>query len=61
MTATSEVLSVRATHDVREPEVVLWDRPEPEVDYPSGAAAAMTLIAFVAFVMGLAVAGVILL
>jgi hypothetical protein len=52
---------MRVTQEARDLELVLWDRPEPEADYPSGAAAAMALIAFVAFMLGLAAAALILL
>jgi hypothetical protein len=60
--AASEVLSVRVEQEVRDLELVLWEeRREAEAGYPSGAAAAMALIAFVAFIMGLGVAALILL
>jgi hypothetical protein len=50
-------VSLKLEQEVRDLELVLWDRADqPEVDYPSGAAAAMALVAFVAFMIGLAVA-----
>ena len=48
---------MKVEQEVRDLELVLWEQAErAEVDYPSGAAAAMALVAFVAFMVGLAVA-----
>ena len=42
-------------------ELVLWSVPGEHFESPSGAAAAMALVAFVAFSLGLAVAAFLLL
>ncbi|MFN2490574.1 MAG: hypothetical protein ABR529_12740 [Actinomycetota bacterium] len=55
---------MKVEHDLRELRDLeaLWGVPEGGHDEsPSGAAAALAIVAFMAFVMGLAVAGVILL
>jgi hypothetical protein len=53
--------AVKVEQEMRQLDLVLWESAEAEVEYPSGAAAAMAIVAFVAFLMGLAVAAVLLL
>jgi hypothetical protein len=48
---------VRVEEELGALDHALWDAPEwVEPDYPSGAAAALAVVAFMAFALGLAVA-----
>jgi hypothetical protein len=47
--------------ELEEVEVVLWGAAESSVEAPTGAAAAFAIVAFMAFVMGLCVAALVLL
>jgi hypothetical protein len=48
---------VKLEEEMRDLELVLWGGPQQsEGEYPSGAAAALALVAFVAFMVGLALA-----
>jgi hypothetical protein len=52
---------MKVEQEVPNLELVLWTTPSPEYESPSGAAAAMALVAFVAFTLGLALAAFLLL
>lgn len=52
---------MKVEQEARDLELVLWTTPEPQYESPSGAAAAMALVAFIAFMMGLGLAALLLL
>jgi hypothetical protein len=59
--ASAERCGVKVEQEVRDLDLVLWGSPGQEVDCPPGAAAAMALVAFVAFMIGLGAAALVLL
>jgi hypothetical protein len=52
---------MKVEQETRDLELVLWTSSSPECESPSGAAAAMALVAFVAFTLGLGLAALLFL